>query len=61
MESDKLDTYKIISKSLRYFIFGIAITLFASTVPKHAMTIDEILIIAVYSSLVYGLMDLNCI
>lgn len=57
----QLDIYRIASKSLRYFILGLAITMLLVTVPEHRLSVNEILVIAVATSLVYGIIDIQYI
>jgi hypothetical protein len=57
---DNLDRYKILHKTLKYFIFGVSTVAILFIVPSVKLSLDEILIIAAYSSFVYGLMEMNC-
>jgi hypothetical protein len=57
----QFDIHRIFSKSIRYFILGLGIIVLLITVPdsESKLSINEILIIAVLTSLLYAIMDLQ--
>lgn len=56
----QLDMHRILQKSLKYFTLGLAVILLLLSVPKNCkLNLNEILIVSVGVSLVYGLLDVN--
>ena len=56
----KFDLYRINSKALKYFIFGLSMGSLAYIIlDKGQVKIDEILMLSVVSSLVFAIFDMN--
>jgi len=54
-----LDTYRVLSKMFKYFLFGISLSLAAQLAIKNQLKMDEILTMAIYASIIYAVFDLN--
>ena len=59
LTSKPLDRYRVVSKAFKYFIFGISVALVVYLVPQKELRVDEVLMIAVYTSIIYAIFDLN--
>lgn len=57
MNNNKIDTCKILSKSFKYTTLGMSVALVTIYVTNNKIPLENILIIAATSSLVYSLID----
>ena len=55
----QLDTYRVLSKMFKYFLFGISLSLASQMAIKAPLKMDESLCIAIYASIIYAVFDLN--
>lgn len=54
---DQLDTKEILSKTTRYFIFGLVLAISIHIITKEILTLDQLLAISIVSALIYATMD----
>lgn len=52
--------FDILSKSVRYFIFGVTVTLVINTITKDKLTFEDTLSIVILVTLIYAINDLFC-
>ena len=59
MDDKTLDTFKIFSKTFKFFLMGLAMALVVHVIPINELSLNEVLVIAVTASLIYGIIDIN--
>lgn len=54
-----INVCNVMSKSFKYFVLGMGVAVVSYTLPKNKIDMDNILMIAISASLIYGILDMT--